>query len=96
MAGSPSFERLMFQDLVSKMKQFEAAVDATDFAMLPVDLGKKTQYTTPHQPKKKKGGAPPADYLALEDFIDLGIHLDRGQYADAIPLYYRLKKLLNR
>jgi len=87
--------RLAFSVLVSKMEVFAAELTAEDFAYLPIDPNKKTQFTRRHAPRKYKGGKPPMSYQGIEDWIDLRLHLQREEFIEAIPIYYRLKRLLN-
>ena len=89
-------ERLSFGHLLELMTQFCKDVQPEDFAYLPSDPSKKTQYKRPHAPRKMKGGSAPREFQLIEDFVDLQHHLSKREYAEAIPLYYRLKRALNR
>lgn len=39
--------------------------------------------------------SPPPEYNAIEMLLDLGRALDQGEYREALPLYFGLKRLLN-
>ena len=89
-------ERWRFAGIVAQMNSFISTVTVTDFAFLPITYTGKTQYKRRHAPRKRKGKAPSKQFEAIDDFIDLQLHLERGEYHEAIPLYYRLKRILNR
>lgn len=91
-----NYRRLLFVVLLEHIRQFIREVKAEDFAGLAVPLDSKTQWTCHHRPIKRHGGHPPKDYSALETFIDLRIAMDKGEYTEAIGMYYYLKRLLGR
>lgn len=81
--------------LVRRIERFLSTITASDCAGL-TGQGEKVQYTHSHKSMKFKGGKPPADYSAVEMLIDLRIEYNRQNIDDAIPLYYALRRMLNR
>ena len=79
--------------IIEKMIQFVEKHSGGDFGGVrpPVD---QTQYKKPGKAIKRKGGKPPVDYYYVEEFVDLQLMLERGEWEEAIPLYYKLKRLV--
>lgn len=78
--------------LCQRMHELCNQLSATDFAGIQPQR-EKTQYTHSHKQIKRKGGRPPIDYSAVEHFVDLQLHLSRGEYNQALPLYYYIRRL---
>lgn len=80
--------------LINKMYQFVNTHSAADFGGLAPPR-EQTQYKHSNRSTiKKKGGNPPADFFYVEEFIDLQLHLEALEYDEAIPLYFKLRRLV--
>jgi hypothetical protein len=81
------------EKLLKRMHRFVKNHTGADFAGVrpPVE---KIVYKHPGTPIKRRGGSPPKDFEYVENFIDLGIALDEGDFETAIPLFYKLNRLV--
>lgn len=79
--------------LLRKIQRFIDTHSGGDFGGIqpPVE---KTQYKHPGSALKRKGGGPPKDFSLVEDFVDLQIAVETGDFETAIPLYYKLRRLV--
>jgi hypothetical protein len=79
---------------VRRMAQFLNEVKAADVAM--------TSRLNTADASRGAGGskqptyAPPPEYTAVEMLVDLDQAMGAGDYIKALPIYYNLKRLLNR
>lgn len=82
------------QEFLGRMALFTLSVSAADFAGIS-GKREKIEYTEKHKSQKVKGGRPPIDYSAVEDFVDLQRAIAAGDVDAAAPIYFRLRRLLN-
>ena len=73
-------------------------------ALVSRPIHERTQYKHPARVRKTKGGTPPIDYTVVELARDLELAIRRAEgelgegenpIADAIPLYFQIKRIMN-
>ncbi len=81
--------------LIRRIRRFAGEVTSEDCAGL-VPTGEPIRYLHPlERPHKHHGGNPPRDYTAVEILVDLQAAVQKDNFEEAIPLYYRLRRMLN-
>lgn len=79
--------------LINKMKKFVKNHSGKDFGEAHPYV-ERTEYKKKGKDIKRKGGKPPVQYFFVEEFVDLRIHLEREEYSEALPLYFKLKHIV--
>lgn len=83
------------QKLINKMWRFNQLVKTEDCAGI-TGHEEPTQYTEKHKSlKRKASGKQPADYNAVELLVDFRAAMNAGNYEEAVPLYFHLRRMLN-
>ena len=79
--------------LLSSIERFIRDHSGGDFGGISPPR-ERTQYKYSGKNIKKKGGNPPIDYHYVEEFVDLQIYVEQGDFEKALPIYYKLRRLI--
>ena len=79
--------------LITRMNRWRKKTKAAQFGGVALDI-EKTEYKKKGKNMKRKGGKPPIDFRLVEDFVDFQIALDNEEYDQAVPLFFKLKRIV--
>lgn len=87
-------KNLISDKLKSRVIKFYNELTPEDMAGLSKTTSDRPIYKHEHRSLKSKGGRPPKDYQAVDAHVDLGIHIKNQEWAEALTLYYWLRRLV--
>jgi len=86
-------EFLVDESLLRHIRKFIRTHSGGDFGGV-CPPRERTQYKHAGKNMKHKGGNPPIDFFYVEEFVDLQIYVEEGDFENAIPIFFKLRRLI--